>query len=495
MLGMRVRPTPDGRSGCRQSAVAWVLALVLVGGGRSATGQSASTIFLGETVPKGSASRVRIEMRASGLFRQGLPPGQLVDEARMPKPATLDIQTRMTYDERVLTLIEDSLATAAGVDKKVGAVTRGRPARVVRRVVQAASAINGEKGQIRPMTAVLRPEVSLLVAERRRDDGPVVVVSPAGPLTGAELQVVQAACDPLALTDILPAGPVERGRSWRVAESAARGISEYDTITACTLEATLESFDEARATVRLQGRIEGSLQGAPGLMTCDGLLALDRRKGWIDRLDLKRNESRRPGPVEAGLDVKSTITLVRTAEPPPATLLDSALIGYSLEVTPERARLLQESPDGKASLVHDRKWHLFWDNQRLVVLKRLEGQRVVAQCNLVVGPPAGRGRHQDATQFRDEVRKVLGRRFVRFLGAGEVEGDPAGGYRYKVGVLGTEGDLQVVWYYYLIASPEGDQLVVTYTLAAQDAQGLGDQDAEMIASLRWSQPRQAASRR
>ena len=362
-------------------------------------------------------------------------------------------------------------------------------------MIQAAAAINGEKGEIRPMTAVLREEVSVLVAERRRHEGPVVVVSPAGPLTRAELQVVQAVGDPLALAEILPSGPVAAGRSWRVGEAAARGISEYDVITANTLDATLESFDEERARVRLQGRIEGSLQGAQGLMTCDGVLTFDRRKGWIDRLELNRNESRRPGPIEAGLDVKSTMTMTRAAEPAPATLNDTDLSRLSLEINARSERLLQAAPDGKAFLLHDRHWHVFWDDPKLVVLKRLDGQRVVAQCNLVVGPQAGRGRHQDPAKFRDEVRRVLDRRFVQLIGEGEVAGDPAGGFRFKVGVQGREGDLGVVWYYYLVASPGGDQLVVTYTLAAQDAQAFGEQDQEMIGTLRWHQPQQADGRR
>src|SRR5262249_7323674 len=131
---------------------------------------------------------------------------------------------------------------------------------------------------------------------------------------------------------------------------------------------------------------------------------------------------------------------------------------------------------------------------KLMVLKRLDAGRVVAQCNLVVGPTAGRGRHQDSTQFRDEVRRVLGQRFVQYIGMGEVDGDPAGGYCYKVGVQGREGDLDVVWYYYLVASPTGEQLVVTYTLAAQDAQAFGEEDIEMLRTLRWLPARQAADR-
>ena len=97
---------------------------------------------------------------------------------------------------------------------------------------------------------------------------------------------------------------------------------------------------------------------------------------------------------------------------------------------------------------------------------------MVAQCNLAAGPSAGKGRHQDLNQFRDDIRGSLKQRFVQFLGAGEVDGDPAGGFRYKVGVQGREGELGVLWYYYLIASPEGDQVLATFTLAEQDAKDL-----------------------
>jgi hypothetical protein len=464
------------------------IALLLAGARPLAAGEPARAIILGEAVTRGGSSRVRIELKANGLFRPAPGPGQVVAETRMPKPLSLDVQTRLVFNERVLELDEGTPATGAGGS---GVGRRGRPRKVVRHVVQAASAINGE---VRPMAAILRPEVAMLVAERRRHEGPVVVISPAGPLTRDELAVVQGVGDPLALTDILPSGSVSVGQTWRVGEAAAQGISEYDVITANRLDATLESFDQARATVRIQGRIEGSLHGATGLMTCDGTLGFDRRMGWIDRLELHRNESRRPGPVEAGLDVKSTLTVARSADPPPATLADEALAGYSLAIDPRSERLLLKAPDGKASLLHDRKWHAFWDDPRMVVLKRLDGARVVAQCNLVVGPAAGRGRHQDPAQFKDEIRRVLGKRYVQLIGMGEVDGDPAGGYRFKVGVQGREGNLDVVWYYYLLASPAGDQLVATYTLAAQDARAFGDQDVEMIGTLRWSSPRQAARR-
>jgi hypothetical protein len=162
------------------------------------------------------------------------------------------------------------------------------------------------------------------------------------------------------------------------------------------------------------------------------------------------------------------------------------------EPDPHREQLLLVSANGKYSLRHDRGWHTYWDDTRLTVLKRLDRGVVVAQCNLTVGPNAGKGRHQDLEQFRADIRRALGRRFGEFLGEGEVGGDPAGGFRYKVGVKGREGDLGVTWYYYLVASPDGDQLLGTFTLAEDHAKAFGDQDQDLIGSLRWRDVPEAA---
>ena len=126
--------------------------------------------------------------------------------------------------------------------------------------------------------------------------------------------------------------------------------------------------------------------------------------------------------------------------------------------------------------------------RRLTVLKRLDHGEVVAQCNLNVGPKVPPGKHQHPDQFRDDVRRALGARFDQFVGVGEVDGDPAGGFRYKVAVQGRQGDVGILWDYYLIASPDGDQLLATFTHAVAQESAFGDQDVRLVASFRWTLP-------
>ena len=137
------------------------------------------------------------------------------------------------------------------------------------------------------------------------------------------------------------------------------------------------------------------------------------------------------------------------------------------------------------SLLHDRDWHIYWDDDRQAIFKRLDRGEMVAQCSLSAGPNAGKGRHQDLDQFKTDLKKALGDRFLRFVGEGEVEGAAAGNFRHKVSVQGKQGDSQVLWHYYLIAAPNGDQVIATFTLGlAQQAQ-FAEQDLRLIGTFEW----------
>jgi hypothetical protein len=484
------------RAGCWTWTAAATTSLILLTGWPEsvAGGEARATVTLRESTRNGASTRVQTELKAKGLYRPGLPPGDASADGKMPKPLQVEIETRFVFNERLVAVNVDGTPVLASNDHLNAAAYqpgKGQSLKAVRHVVQAASAINGE---VRLMSALIRPEVRLLVAERRDRDGTVVVVSPSSALTWYELELVQGLGDPLILGDLLPDRPVKVGERWRVRDAAAQALSEYDSLTSNKLEATLESADAPKVRIRLKGQIQGSARGGVGKMSCEGFLTFDLQAALVDHLDLNRVESRQAGPVEAGLDIKSTLTVTRqTAEPPPE-LSDAALAGIPLEITPERELLRLNTPSGKAAALHDRHWHMFWEDPKLIVLKRLSRGQVIAQCNLMVGPNAGNGRHQDPAQFRDDIHRALKQRFVRFLGAGEIDGNPSGGYRYKVGVQGREGKLGIVWYYFLIASPEGEQLLATYTLAEDHMQVFGEQDLLMIGSLKWLKRSQPESR-
>lgn len=418
----------------------------------------AEGVILRESPKVGDTSHVIVELKAAGLYRPNSAPG-----APEAKPLQLKVETRFDFLERVLAVGD-----------------RGEAMRVVRRVNQAASAINGE---IRPSASSIRPEVATLVATLRENG--CFSFSPGGPLTRAELELVQAPGDPLALTGLLPEKAVDIGDTWVIPDATAKSLSDYDALASNSLRAKLETLDDSSARVRVAGEIRGAARGGEGSMTFDGNYTFSRKTGRIDRLTLNRAEVRKPGPVEAGLDLKGTLTVERDPAEPPAELSDAALSGLPQEDAGQRGLLLYTSPDAKYTFLHDRDWHIFWDDTRMTVLKRLDHGEVTAQCNIRIGPKAGKGRHQDPAQFREDIRRALGKRFGHLLGEGEVEGTQPAGYRYRVGVQGREGDLDIIWYYYLLANPDGEQLLATFTLSEPQLKNFAEQDLQLIGSLDW----------
>jgi hypothetical protein len=428
----------------------------------------AETVVLRESAKVGDTAHVVIELKANGLYRPNSAPG-----APEAKALQLKVETRFDFFERVLAVGD-----------------RGEAARVVRRVNQAASAINGE---IRGSASSIRPEVAILAATNRETG--CFSFSPGGPLTGSELELVQAPGDPLSLPGLLPEKAVGIGDTWSIPSNTVRALSDYDALASSTLRAKVESVDDATVRVRIGGEIRGAARGGEGTMTCDGTFTFNRKTGRIDRLNLNRAEVRKAGPVEAGLDLKGTLTVERDPAETPAELSDTALAELQLEDPGARALLLYSSPDAKYSLLHDREWHIFWDDTRMTVLKRLDHGEVTAQCNIRIGPNAGKGRHQDPAQFREDIRRALGKRFDHLLGEGEVEGAQADVYRYKVSVQGREGDADIIWYYYLLANPDGDQLLATFTLGEPQLKNFAEQDLQLIGTLDWKvAPRTAASK-
>ena len=410
------------------------------------------------------ATRALIEMKAQGESRPELPPGS-PEGAVPPPPIPLKIEARLDVFERVIARKPD-----------------GSPRRAARRVVEAASAIGGPGASL----FSIRPEVALLIADRR--DLGTVVFSPGGPLTRWELEMVQVPGDPLALGGLLPSKPVKLGDKWPVSAESARNLTDYDALTSNGLEAKLESLDDARAVVRIGGEVRGSTRGGVGLMGFSGKLVFDRKSKLIQTLELDRDETRAQGLVEFGLAVKSRLTVERSAVPVPSTLSDDAVTTLPKDDDPSLERLLLSPSGAPYSLEHDRDWHLTREDARQAVLRRVEKGEMLAQCNLSVGPDAGKGRHQDVSAFRDDVKKALGPRFGQVIGAGEVDDADEANYLYKVGVVGREGDVHVLWYYYLAASPAGKQILATFTLDQEMEPRFGDEDRRILKGLRWKAP-------
>lgn len=385
-------------------------------------------------------------------------------EDKNAKPHPLRVSTRLEFLEKTLEIGRDQYVK-----------------RSARKPNRAESAIAGE---VRPLSVTLRPEITLLVA-KRRDDGELVVVSPSANLTRSELEIVQAPGDPLGWTDFLPAKPVQINEPWNVGPIAAKCLSGYDSLAGETLKAKLVDLKDDHARIELSGEIHGASLGAVGSMKVQGELRFDRRGGRIDQIQIERSETREPGAVEMGLDMKSTLKVVRTAAQPDQAFDTTAIRADS----PDLELLRYQDPEGNIKFLHDRSWYIYWDDSRQIVLKRLDGGAVKAQCNMFTTPRGAARVEADIERFKGDIRRGLGDRFVKFLDEGGWSPLASGdGRMFRIQVGGKAGDSEIVWVYYLVDGDDGRRVVATFTLEAATVKDFSDQDLKIMGSLEWIKP-------
>ncbi len=419
-----------------------------------------NSIALRESAKPGQTIQASITLEAEGDFQPASLPGQTKLESEHRK-----IASTYVFRERVLDVDQ------AGFQS------------VVARWTDRAEASIQNKS--RPFKFSTRPEVSLLVA--RLNDEYIHVSSVSGPLTRAELDLVEAPGDPLGWSDLLPKQKVKVGDTWQVGPIAAKSLSGYDSLAVNFLRGKLESITATEAKIRLQGDVRGAWLGAEGLVKHDGTFTFDRSLQRISKLELGRTEERKPGAVEDGLSVKSKLVVARTNADSPTEMSEETLRRLKDATPKEWDLLLYPDPSGTFMLDHERAWHIFWEDSRRCVLKRLDGGDVSAQLNLVMGSRLAKNQTPDLDRFRLEIERGLGKRFVRFLDKGElVDLGEGRGAMLRAMVEGAQNDVKLVLIYYLMLSPQGDQIVAAFTLQEAAAKTFGDQDLRIMGSLRWT---------
>jgi hypothetical protein len=345
---------PISMASCQfRFAICQFVALACLGSSALCAADDEGRVPIRENTPVGSATRIQVDLTAEGQYEPA------PEQGTPAKPVPLRLQARVDFVERVLRL--DAGSTA--------------PDRAVRRIEQAVVAFGGG---VRPLNTVLRPELGVVLAER----GPhaILVQSLGGPLRREELSLLEFPGDPLTWFALLPEKPVAVGDRWSIRDQAVRSLSGYDAIAATRLEAKLDELTDREAVIVLGGEVRGASRGGEGTMNFKGRVRFDRTQERIRAINLERSEKRKPGPVEAGLDVRSTLSIERQdLETPPAELDDAFVGGIPESSNPERSLLSIEHPDGLYQVTHDRNWHLFWDDNRQAVLKRLDQGEVIAQ--------------------------------------------------------------------------------------------------------------------
>ncbi|MBY0526839.1 MAG: hypothetical protein K2R98_25830 [Gemmataceae bacterium] len=428
-----------------------VLTVVLV----AATSAPAQTYSLTEAPQIGDCSRLQLKLTLSGEMRI----------MREDKTVPLPLRAAAVHDfsERVLL---------------VGA--NGLPTRNARHYDTAKIEITA--GTERSERS-LRPECRLIVAQRPKEQ--LLSFCPSSPLTRQELELIGEHLDPLAITGLLPGKAVAVGETWKLTNPVAQALCAFEGLIGQELTCKLEgvSGDEARITVA--GTANGIDLGAMVKLTVQAVCKYDLKAKRITALEWKQKDEREQGPATPASTVEGTCVLTRSAlDEAPKELSDSALIDVPEQVDVPTVYTQVSYRDAKErfELVHAREWQITSQTDDHVILRLMDRGDFVAQVTVTPLTKAETGKHMSVNEFKQMVEDTPGWEGEQVREDGEVKSDN-GNWVYRISAVGELEGVKMLQTYYLVAGPNGQQVVLLFQMRPALAEKLGTRDTAMVSGV------------
>ncbi len=412
----------------------------------------AQTYPLTETVQVDDCFRIQLDMKLSGEIR--------VSRDDRAVPLKLTATASHKFPERVL-LIDN------GLPQKMARVYE---------TAQSIITLDGNRSE-----RTLRPERTLMVTQCYKDQA--LSYCPTGPLTRDELDLTEH-FDTLNLVGLLPGKAVAVSDTWKVGNGVVLALCNFEGLTAHDLAGKLEAVKNNEARFSIKGTATGINLGALAKLTITATGIFDLGQKRLTALEWQQKEERDQGPVSPAATVESSTMLTRALIEEPKCLDDVSLVSVpeGLEPALTFTQLYHRDPRDGFDLGYGREWHIVAATEEHMVMRLMDRGDFVAQVTITPWKRAEPGKHMTGEEFQDEMAETPGWKQEQVLQVGELPLD-GGRWGYRISALGQMEDLKVMQNFYLVAGPQGEQVVLLFTLKQAMVDKLGTRDLSLVGSL------------
>ena len=436
-------------AGCR---TLWAAVAVLAVAGPART----QTYPLAEAPKPGECFRVRIDASLTGALKV----------QRDDKPAAIKL----------------SASSGHAILERILSAPNGAVRKVARYYEKAQSTITIGEDRVERS---LRDDRKLIVAQR--NDEALLCYSPAGPLTRTELEVTAEHFDTLALTGILPGKGVALDESWKLSNATVQALCLFEGLVSHDLTAKLKEVKDGAAVIAIEGKASGIETGALANLTITATARYDLLSHRLTDLEWKQKDVRDQGPASPAIEVETSITLKRSLlTEEPKELTEVALVGVPKEETPPGllVQLSHRDPKGRYQFLYGREWHVVGQTDIHLVLRLIDRGDFIAQATLTPWKSLPAGKHVTPDEFKQAVSETPGWQMEEIIDSAEVPTDP-GRWAYRITARGETDGVKVVQSFYVIAGPEGDHVVVTFTAKPSNLSKIGTRDAALVNAIEF----------
>ncbi len=334
------------------------------------------------------------------------------------------------------------------------------------------------------LTLALRSEANQIIA--RADSGRLVCHNDEFLLTTEEVELLRTPIVSFAVDRLLPTQSIKVGETWTVESPALCACLDLDSVEKSEVIAKLASIDSNLAKLEIAGSLKGSVNSVQTEISIAAKLQFDRTTKCVTWVAMSIKEHRAIGKAEPGFEIGCQFKMVRKPLDAKECTIKADAVDVAEAVNPER--LLVDIRGGAGySLLANRNWRLISDSSRLTVMRMIQQDQVVAQCEFRLLTPLKAGEQLTLEAFQADVRKALGKQFTAFLDAEEKANDT------KVRILrttvqGNVEDVPVTWCYLHFSDDTGKRIAATFTYETKHSEAFGAADAQIASSFQFYMP-------
>lgn len=307
----------------------------------------------------------------------------------------------------------------------------------------------------------------------------IELVSRTGYLTRTEMETITFAGDSLAVYCLLPHQEVTEGEQWTQSSEDLATLLNLEHVGVNEVRSRFAKVENGLAIIQTTGSLKGRAAGVATSMRLTSEIRYDLRWKRINWLHLRLREDRDESSEAPGFAVDAEIKML--IQPAKADAMAS-WANTTAEINDRNRLLRYDSINAGFKMLHPRRWHLFNEAARHTTWRIVDGDKVVAQCNVIRLKDLPEGKQIGLEEFQADVRSALGEKFVEFEQAGRKERKD--GYDIvRVTAAGIVSQIPVRWIYYHISSPDGKRANVVFVLDRENLELLASDDVIAASSL------------
>lgn len=301
-----------------------------------------------------------------------------------------------------------------------------------------------------------------------------------------ESQLIHAPINSSVLELLLPEEPVKPDSSWALTAAEVASLFNLEAVHSTSLTARIAKVQSGVATMELEGDVQATANSVPTKLSIKGnyRAAFSRQSVIITWLGLAIRENREISQAEPGFAVTARVRLIRVETDDEFTITDEQLRDLAAKDDPGRWLVRIQSTAGRFSMLGDRRWKTYMDSGEETILRLIENDTVIAQCNLSRLINLDEGSQLTLEGMQADVKKSLGDHFESFLESQEKVTSSQLRLMRCV-VQGSAEDVPLQWIYNHLSDDSGRRFALIYTMGGNLTDKFAAADEQMTSSFEF----------